>query len=128
MSRFCRLVELCVRQPEFVICWGSQGGEWQHWTIKLVAVHHCCARLNNIMGIWGVGQGWPAATAFVTVIGEYSECYSCTAPLYSDWTYILVLAKPAALSQSYCDEGFNHEGLCNGQGGRRQGVRRVRER
>ena len=85
-------------------------------------------RLNNIMGIWGVGQGWPAATAFVTVIGEYSECYSCTAPLYSDWTYILVLAKPAALSQSYCDEGFNHEGLCNGQGGRQQGVRRVRER
>ena len=85
-------------------------------------------RLNNIMGIWGVGQGWPAATAFVTVIGEYSECYSCTAPLYSDWTYILVLAKPAALSQSYCDEGFNHEGVCNGQGGLRQGVRRVRER
>lgn len=43
VSRFCPLVELCVRQPEFVICWGSQGGEWQHWTIKLDAVQ-CSAR------------------------------------------------------------------------------------
>ena len=59
------------------------------------------------MGIWGVGQGWPAATAFVTVIGEYSECYSCTS-LCTVIGRTLVLAKPAALSQSYCDEDFNH--------------------
>ena len=33
-------------------------------------------------------------------------------PLYSDWTYTGAVAKPAALSQSYCDEGFNHKGSC----------------
>ena len=47
----------------------------------------------------------------MTVIGEYSECYSCTG-LCTVIGRTLVLAKPAALSQSYCDEDFNHEGWC----------------
>ena len=37
-----------------------------------------CAGLNNIMGIWGGRAGAAGCDGFVTVIGEYSECYSCT--------------------------------------------------
>ena len=85
MSRFCRLVELCVRQPEFVICWGSQGGEWQHWTIKLDAVQ-CCAGLNNIMGIWGVGLGG-RLRRLCDSDWRIQRVLQLHRPLYSDWTY-----------------------------------------